>query len=185
MHTPPEKKTAREIFFQNQQRRQPEVMRNLAVWLHNIRSLHNTGSAFRTADGFGAAQLLLSGYTPCPPRAEITKTALGAEEHVPWTYTRESSDQLTWCQQNHYQLVALEQTRQSVPLHRFHPEADTRYCLLFGNEVSGVEPDLLAAADHVLEIPQFGRKHSLNISVTIGIALYHFMAQSLVAEDLP
>ena len=185
MNTPHQKKTAREIFFQNQQRKRPEIMRNLALWLHNIRSLHNTGSAFRTADGFGIGRLLLSGFTPFPPRPEITKTALGADEHVPWTYAHDAGEHQQWCRDNHYELVALEQTRQSRLLHRFRPVAGKRYCLLFGNEVSGVESGLLATADHVLEIPQFGRKHSLNISVTIGIALYHFMAESYEAEHLP
>lgn len=169
------KKNTREIHNSNLDRSVPELMSNLVLWLHNIRSMHNVGSAFRTADAFGINSLLLSGYTPVPPRPEISKTALGAEENVHWMHKPDALKALEWCRNNNYTLAGLEQTHQSKLLSAFHPDRKTRLCLLFGNEVTGIDPYLLEEADHLLEIPQYGQKHSFNISVSIGITLYHFL----------
>lgn len=164
------KKTTKEILLTNQKREQPPTI-SVCLWLHNIRSMHNVGSAFRTADALGADALFLSGYSPCPPRAEITKTALGAEEHVHWESVENISDHCTKLKNNGYQLIALEQTHSSILLDDFNPDSE-KICIILGNEVTGVDDQLLALSDAVVEIPQYGVKHSLNVSVAGGIALY-------------
>lgn len=173
------KKTTREIYRQNHERTSPSLMSNLVLWMHNIRSMHNVGSAFRTADAFGIRSLLLSGYTPAPPRPEIAKTALGADETVNWSYTTDPGKQFAWCKENGYTLAGVEQTFQSRLLTGYHPDPEAKICLIFGNEVTGLEADILNQCDELLEIPQFGSKHSFNISVSIGITLYHFLSCSL------
>ncbi len=173
------KKTTREIYASHSLRTPPPLMADMVIWLHNVRSMHNVGSAFRTADAFGVKALFLSGYTPVPPRPEITKTALGAEESVPWRHAADPEDHLAWCRENGYVLVGLEQTHQSRLLTGYHPGPDTRICLLFGNEVTGIDNDLLAGCQELLEIPQYGTKHSFNISVSLGITCYHFLHISL------
>lgn len=170
------KKTTREILSCNKERMTPEGMRHLKIWLHDIRSLHNTGSTFRSCDAFGAGELLLSGYTPLPPRPEITKTALGAEEHVHWKYINKPSEYILELKQEGYLIAGIEQVHNSIVLNHFNPKPDQKICLIFGNEVTGIDSSLLPLLDFCLEIPQFGMKHSLNISVTVGIVLYHFMA---------
>lgn len=173
------KKTTREIYERNRKRDSPDGMSELVLWLHNIRSMHNVGSAFRTADAFGIKKLLLSGYTPAPPRSEIAKTALGADESVPWTFAHDPETHLSWCRDNGYTLAAMEQTHQSTLLTEFQPPSHSPVCLLFGNEVTGIEQELLLQSDILLEIPQYGKKHSFNISVSVGIALYHFLVRYL------
>lgn len=179
-----EKKTTREILHLNQQRQPPESMRKLRIWLHNIRSLHNVGAAFRCCDALGAGGLLLSGYTPCPPRPEISKTALGAEQSVAWEFV---DDPLT-CMREHKsagaRLYGIEQTHDSQPITDLHPAfrpdgSAGPVLLFFGNEVSGLDEAFLPEMHACYEIPQFGQKHSLNVSVTIGIVLHHLLARSL------
>ena len=177
------KKTTREIYETHRTRKPPQLMSDLVLWLHNVRSMHNVGSAFRTADAFGIRSVKLSGYTPVPPRPEITKTALGAEETVPWLHSTDPNEHLRWCRDHGYTLAALEQTHESRLLTGYHPQPGARICLLFGNEVTGIEPDLLAHCDPLLEIPQFGKKHSFNISVSLGIACYHFLHISLPSKE--
>ncbi len=174
-----QKKTTREIFEENRNRTRPPGMSDVVLWLHNVRSMHNVGSAFRTADAFGIDSLFLSGYTPAPPRPEISKTALGAEENVSWSHKKDPMEYAGWCREHGYILAGLEQTHQSRLLTEYRPGGDTKLCLLFGNEVTGVEADLLRQCDLLLEIPQYGAKHSFNISVSIGITLYHFLATRL------
>lgn len=171
-----QKKTTREIFKSNLERTPPPLMSSLILWLHNVRSMHNVGSAFRTADAFGIRSLFLSGYTPYPPRPEIAKTALGAEESVSWIHVRDPDKQLTQIRDEGYVIAGMEQTHQSLLLPDYHPEPGTSLCLLFGNEVTGIEPEWLRQCDQLLEIPQYGKKHSFNISVSIGITLYHFFS---------
>lgn len=142
--------------------------------MHNIRSLHNVGSAFRSCDAFGVNELWLSGYTPVPPRPEITKTAIGAEEHVNWKQVQNPADAITNLKQAGYSVIGLEQTDGSILLNEFVPESD-KICLVVGNEVTGIDDELLPHIDLFVEIPQFGMKHSLNVSVASGIALYSFM----------
>lgn len=163
----------REILKQNQRRTPPELFRKSKIILHNIRSMHNVGAAFRNADAFGIGEIILSGYTPSPPRPEISKTAIGAEENVAWT---EASDFAPLYQTHHgaYQFIGIEQTTLSKPLAEFKlPE--TPFCLVFGNEVTGIDEELLPMMDQFVEIHQYGLKHSLNVSVSIGICLYSFL----------
>jgi tRNA G18 (ribose-2'-O)-methylase SpoU len=167
------KKTTKEILEINQKRELPATV-SVCFWLHNIRSMHNVGSVFRTSDALGADTLYLSGYTPLPPRAEISKTALGAEEHVPWVSVDDLSNQCAELKKNGYQIISLEQTHSSLLLDNFKPDSQ-KMCIILGNEVTGVDDELLELSDAVVEIPQFGVKHSLNVSVAAGIALYDLL----------
>lgn len=170
-----QKRTTREILAENQQRTPPVQLRQAAVWLHNIRSMYNVGAAFRNCDAFGCGHLYLSGYTPVPPRPEISKTALGADETVPWSYIADPVGFLHDVRAAGVQLLGIEQTHNSEMLTTFRPEAGQRTIFFFGNEVTGLDEQILPLLDRCLEIPQFGQKHSLNVSVTIGTVLYHLL----------
>ena len=166
------KLTTKEIFHRNQERSSP-LSESFIIWLHNIRSMHNVGAVFRNSDAFGGHELWLSGYTPTPPRPEISKTAIGAEEHVRWKSFTGYEEPLQKLRLNNYQLLGLEQADHGIMLHQY--KQDRRpICLLLGNEVTGIGEELLPHLDGVVEIPQFGVKHSLNVSVASGIALYAF-----------
>ncbi|AXJ00428.1 SpoU rRNA Methylase family protein [Cyclonatronum proteinivorum] len=173
-----QKRTTRQILAENQQRTPPQQLRNAGVWLHNIRSMYNVGAAFRNCDAFGCGQLYLSGYTPRPPRPEISKTALGAEETVPWLYIEDPVAYLKQAKQNGVRLIGIEQTHESESLTAFRVESDDKTIFFFGNEVTGLDEDLLPLIDQCLEIPQFGFKHSLNVSVSVGTVLYHILLTS-------
>ncbi len=170
-----QKKTTKEILEENLSRKVSSGMSSLKIWLHNIRSLHNTGSVFRSCDAFGAGEIFLSGYTPVPPRPEITKTALGAEEFVRWRYVENPIKEIEQLKQNGYTVAGIEQSFNSLLLNQFLPKPEQKLCLILGNEVTGIDEEILPHLDLCLEIPQFGKKHSLNVSVTAGIVLYHFM----------
>ncbi len=144
----------------------------VCVLLDNVRSLHNVGSAFRTADAFRLEKIYLTGITGTPPHREIQKTALGATETVAWEYVEHPATALTNLKANGYKIVIVEQTTDSLPLHTFHTTGESKYCLVFGNEVHGVSDEAIACGDLALEIPQSGTKHSLNISVCLGIVLW-------------
>ena len=146
------------------------------VVLDNIRSAHNVGSAFRTADAFKADKVWLCGAIP--PSAEIHKSALGAEDSVPWEHVGDTMEAIAALKAAGYTVAAVEQTVHSVKLDTFRPEPGGRYALVFGNEVDGVRQDVVDAADLTLEIPQRGTKHSLNVSVAVGVVLWHFFCQS-------
>ena len=149
----------------------------MIVILDNIRSAHNVGSAFRTCDSFKADKLWLCGICATPPSAEIRKTALGAEESVPWEYSGSTLDVVNKLKSEGYTVVSVEQTVNSVSLENFSPSAssgDSQYAFIFGNEVDGVSQEVVDASDFSLEIPQFGTKHSLNVSVAIGVVLWQF-----------
>lgn len=150
----------------------------VCIVLDNIRSLHNVGSAFRTSDAFRLEKIYLTGITGIPPHREIEKTALGATASVAWAYAEKTGALLKELKENQYTIVAIEQTSQSEPLDKFLPEAGKKYCLVFGNEVHGVSEEALAIADKALEIPQHGTKHSLNISVCLGIVAWEFFKKS-------
>ena len=141
----------------------------VCIVLDNIRSLHNVGSAFRTADAFRIEKIFLTGITGTPPHREIQKTALGATESVAWEYIEKPDDAVKQLRAAGYRIVIIEQTSASVPLQHFAPEENKKYCLVFGNEVNGVSEEVIAEGDLALEIPQHGTKHSLNISVCVGI----------------
>lgn len=146
----------------------------IVVVLDNIRSAHNVGSAFRTSDSFKIDKVWLCGICAVPPSAEIHKSALGAEDSVAWEHTPNTMDAIRRLKEDGYTVVCAEQTVGSVMLDKFRPEPGRRYALVFGNEVSGVRQDVVDAADMCLEIPQFGTKHSLNVSVSVGVILWHF-----------
>lgn len=144
------------------------------VVLDNIRSAHNVGSIFRSADAFRCSRVVLCGISAVPPSAEIHKTALGAEMSVPWTRFEDTMDAVRSLREEGYTVVSVEQTVHSVKLDSFVPEEGNKYALVFGNEVDGVRQDVVDASDFALEIPQFGTKHSLNVSVSAGVILWHF-----------
>ncbi|MEX2601653.1 MAG: TrmH family RNA methyltransferase [Balneolaceae bacterium] len=176
----PIKKTTREILEANENRSSP-LREHFILWAHDIRSMHNVGSLFRTADAFGIHQLWLSGFTPFPPRPEISKTALGADEFVEWRQIPEPSAAARDLKESGYLLVGMEQTRQSESLTEQHYETD-KICLLLGNEVTGLDDTLLPLVHKCIEIPQYGQKHSLNVSVAAGVALYSYLHLSIAYE---
>jgi 23S rRNA (guanosine2251-2'-O)-methyltransferase len=156
----------------------------LVIILDNIRSMMNVGSVFRTADAFRIEKILLCGITACPPNKEIHKTALGATESVDWQYYETTEEAVNELHQNNYKVYALEQTTNSHSLSRFQPEADCKYALVFGNEVKGVQDSVLSLCHGSIEIPQFGTKHSFNISVTAGITIWDFFTKMGQFENI-
>lgn len=150
--------------------RRPES--GVVIVLDNVRSAHNTGSAFRTADAFGVDKMFLGGITPVPPSPELRKVALGAEEVVPFQHVQDVVDLVRQLKKDGYTVVAVEQTVNSVKLNRFNREPGARYALVFGNEVDGVQQEVVDQCDFSLEIPQKGTKHSLNVSVSVGVVLW-------------
>lgn len=146
----------------------------LAVVLDDVRSMHNVGSVFRTADAFRVELVCLCGITSCPPQAEIHKTALGAEDSVEWKHYGSAMEAVQELHAAGFEVYALEQVEGSVSLNDFVPENGKKYAIVLGNEVKGVAQEVVDACDGALEIPQFGTKHSLNVSVSGGIAIWHF-----------
>ncbi|MCV6629117.1 MAG: RNA methyltransferase [Flavobacteriaceae bacterium] len=146
----------------------------LIVILDNIRSLHNIGAVFRTADAFLIEKVYLCGITACPPNKEIRKTALGATESVSWTYEKDTQNLVRRLQEDGVQTVAIEQAERATLLGNFEAVPQQKYAVVFGNEVKGVQQAVVDVCDQVIEIPQFGTKHSLNISVSAGIVLWEF-----------
>ncbi len=144
----------------------------LTIVLDNIRSLHNVGSIFRTADALRLERLCLCGITACPPSAEIHKTALGAEDTVPWTYHKDALTAVRELREAGYCVLALEQVEGSLKLGDFRPAPGVPHALVLGNEVKGVQQTVVDACTQALEIPQYGMKHSLNVSVSAGIAMW-------------
>ena len=144
----------------------------IIIVLDNVRSLNNVGSVFRTADAFLLEAVYLCGITGCPPNKEIQKTALGATETVNWKYFKTTLDAITELKQNHYQIYAIEQTEKAIMLNEFIPMDNVKHAIIFGNEVKGVEQEVIDISNGVLEIPQLGTKHSLNISVSVGIVVW-------------
>lgn len=142
------------------------------VVLDNVRSMHNVGSVFRTADAFLLEEIDLCGYTPRPPHRDIQKTALGATETVPWSGWDSTIEAVTELKKNGYRVLAVEQTTGSIPLHQLEMQGDERLAVVFGNEVEGVNSDVIALCDGCIEIPQLGMKHSLNVSVAAGMVLW-------------
>lgn len=144
----------------------------ITVVLDNIRSLHNIGSVFRTADAFRLERIILCGITACPPHAEMHKTALGAEFTVDWEYSADTCEAVSKLQANHYKVLAIEQCEHSVMLNEMSIDRCKKYAVIFGNEVKGVRQEVIDMCDGCVEIPQFGTKHSLNVSVAGGIVLW-------------
>ena len=147
--------------------------------LENIRSMHNVGSVFRTADAFLVEGIYLCGYTPRPPHRDIHKTALGATDTVEWKYMDSAVAAVQKLREAGYRTVAVEQVKGSVPLQSFNRLAGEKLAVIFGNEVEGVSEDVLACCDNFIEIPQFGMKHSLNVSVAAGMVLWELVRSGL------
>ncbi len=151
----------------------------LSLVLDDIRSMANVGAIFRTADCFRLEQIYLCGITSTPPHREIEKTALGATESVDWSYHKDAETLIAGLKEEGYRILALEQADRSVSLTHFEPLPEARYALIVGNEVFGVHDDLLREADEVIEIPQFGTKHSFNVSVSAGIFLWDYFTKTI------
>ena len=149
------------------------------VVLENIRSMQNVGSVFRTADAFLVEAVYLIGYTPQPPHRDIHKTALGATETVSWKYFAKTSEAIDELKANGYKLFGIEQTEGSILLQDFKKEQEEKIALIFGNEAEGVEQETLLQCEGCIEIPQFGMKHSLNISVAAGVVLWEIAKAEL------
>lgn len=147
----------------------------IVIILDNIRSALNVGSAFRTADAFALQQIICIGYTATPPHREIMKTALGSTESVDWVHYQDISEAIHILKNEGYECYAIEQTNKSIMLDEFEIKKNAKYALIFGNEVDGVSDEALLLCDGAIEIPQFGTKHSLNISVCVGILGWHFV----------
>lgn len=172
----------------------------IVVVLDNVRSAHNVGSVFRTSDSFKVDKVFLCGICPVPPSAEIHKSGLGAEDSVGWEHCEDTMVTVERLRNEGYTIVSVEQTVNSVKLDRFRPYATQesatgtsnedidpsppkKYALIFGNEVDGVSQEVVDASDFSLEIPQFGMKHSLNISVSAGVVLWHLTLERLRAKN--
>jgi len=155
----------------------------IVVVLDNIRSMNNIGSVFRTCDAFRIAAIYLCGITAQPPHREIEKTALGATLSVDWKYFETTKDAILSLQNDKFSIFAVEQTQNSIPLHQFDYQSDTKIAVIFGNEVFGVEQQIIDLCSHVIEIPQFGTKHSLNVSISAGIVLWHLVSGKLKIEN--
>lgn len=149
----------------------------IVIVLDNIRSMNNIGSVFRSADAFAVEAVYLCGITAQPPHREIEKTALGATESVQWKYFESTHLAIQELKQNSYQIAAIEQVQNSVSLAKLAVDTNEKYALVFGNEVMGVDQEVINQSDLCIEIPQFGTKHSFNISVTAGIVLWEFYRQ--------
>ena len=144
----------------------------VVVILENIRSAYNVGSVFRTADAFLIESVFITGYTAKPPHKEITKTALGAQDSVDWKYFETTKDAIEHLKNIQYKIYAVEQVTGSISLENISDLPVDKIAFIFGNEVSGVDQEIISACDGSVEIPQFGMKHSLNISVAAGIVLW-------------
>jgi tRNA G18 (ribose-2'-O)-methylase SpoU len=144
----------------------------LVLILDNVRSMHNVGSVFRTADAFLLEGIVLCGYTPTPPHRDIQKTALGATDTVTWQYADTTIYAVAALREAGYKVLAIEQAVNSLMLDEFQPTPGERLALVFGNEVTGVDGEVMKMVDGCIEIPQLGMKHSLNISVSTGIVVW-------------
>lgn len=152
----------------------------LVVVLDEVRSLHNVGSVFRSSDAFRVEGICLCGITATPPQPEIHKTALGAEDTVDWTYYKDTCEAVNHLHEAGYVVLAIEQCEGSTMLQNMQLQKDKKYAIVLGNEVKGVKQEVVDMCDGCIEIPQFGTKHSLNVSVTAGILIWEFAQQLLV-----
>ena len=154
-----------------------EVKNNFCLILDDIRSMSNVGSIFRTADCFLTSKVYLCGITAQPPHREIEKTALGATESVEWEYINDIIDLITSLKNKGWQIVSLEQVENSIFLDEFKPDITEKYAFVLGNEVFGVKQEIIDRSDYVIEIPQFGTKHSLNVSVSTGMLIWDYYSK--------
>lgn len=157
----------------------------LVVVLDEVRSLYNVGSVFRTSDAFLVNAIYLCGITATPPHSEIHKTALGAEDTVDWIYKESTLDAVAELHEQGYTVLTIEQVEGSTMLNNLQLDKDKKYAIVMGNEVKGVKQEVVDASDGCIEIPQYGTKHSLNVSVTTGIVLWEFANQLIVDHSQP
>jgi len=150
----------------------------VCIILDNIRSLNNVGSCFRTCDAFLIKKIYLTGITGKPPHRKINKTALGATETVKWEYKKNVEKIVLQLKKEKWKIILIEQTDKSIKLDKFEPNIKEKYCFIFGNEVFGISENILNHADTCIEIPQFGTKHSINISVSIGIVIWDYFVKT-------
>lgn len=172
----------RKLLTEELQRISPEEYKQsekhpIVVVLDNIRSASNVGSAFRTGDSLRIESVYLCGISCVPPNKELQKTALGAQLSVPWKYFKETTEALAELKSEGYEIISVEQAENSTMLQDFKVEKDKKYAFVFGNEVHGVADEVIAKSDVCLEIPQYGTKHSFNVSVTCGIILWEAVKQ--------
>ncbi len=158
----------------SQEEMQNAEKKPIIIILDDIRSMHNVGSTFRTSDAFAIEAIYLCGFTPQPPHRDIHKTALGATDTVHWQYFETTIDAVQAAKAKGYSICAIEQVHNSTPLQEFEYD-NSSIALVFGNEVNGVSDEVLAQANNCLEIPQYGSKHSLNISVSVGVVLWELI----------
>ncbi|MBT4324347.1 MAG: TrmH family RNA methyltransferase [Cryomorphaceae bacterium] len=144
------------------------------VVLDNIRSIHNVGSIFRTSDSFLIEKIIISGYTATPENERMKKTALGSSDSVDWEYSDDIIETIKKLKKKDVKIISIEQADESLKIEKFNPVSGTKYAFIFGNEVDGVSDDIINVSDEVVEIPQVGTKHSLNVSVAAGIVLWDF-----------
>ena len=144
------------------------------VILDNIRSIHNVGSIFRTSDSFLIEKIIISGYTATPENERMKKTALGSSDSVDWEYSDDIIETIKKLKKKDVKIISIEQADESLKIEKFNPVKGTKYAFIFGNEVDGVSDDIINVSDEVIEIPQVGTKHSLNVSVAAGIVLWDF-----------
>ena len=144
------------------------------VILDNLRSIHNVGSIFRTSDSFLIEKIIISGYTATPENSRMEKTALGSSDSVDWEYSDDIIETIKKLQKKDVKIISVEQADESLKIEKFNPIRGTKYAFIFGNEVDGVSDDIINVSDEVVEIPQVGTKHSLNVSVAAGIVLWDF-----------
>ena len=144
------------------------------VILDNIRSIHNVGSIFRTSDSFLIEKIIISGYTATPENERMKKTALGSSDSVDWEYSDDIIETIKKLKKKDVKIISIEQADESLKIEKFYPVKGTKYAFIFGNEVDGVSDDIINVSDEVIEIPQVGTKHSLNVSVAAGIVLWDF-----------
>ena len=154
----------------------------LIIVLDEVRSLYNVGSVFRSSDAFRVESIYLCGITATPPNVEIHKTALGAEDTVSWKYFKETQQAVDELKQKEYVLFSIEQVENSTKLQNMELDKNKKYAVIFGNEVKGVQQSIVDQSDACIEIPQFGTKHSLNVSVTAGIIIWEFARQLIIRK---
>lgn len=151
----------------------------LRIILDNIRSMNNVGSVFRTSDAFKIEQIALCGVTATPPHRDIQKTALGATETVNWEYFENTLDAVEFCKNDGYTILSIEQAENSIMLNDFSPEPGKKLAIVVGNEVTGVQQEVIDQSDYCIEIPQFGTKHSLNVSVCTGVVVWDLFNKTI------
>lgn len=149
----------------------------IIIVLDNVRSLNNIGSVFRTADAFLIEKIYLCGITATPPHKDITKTALGATDSVAWEHVKDTAQLISRLKEERVEILSIEQAENSVMLDSFLPKESQRYAVVFGNEVKGVRQEVINLSNEVIEIPQLGTKHSLNISVSVGVVIWDLFAK--------